>query len=784
LVFVNRILLLLAAASLSVQFVAAREPSVADQSAVINFANVARRSAEPAAKLGERPPRLRHRPLRRNEATSSPVVEAAVPAGEPVAVTATNPSPAATTNFLALLDDGTSIPPDTMGAVGPNHVVTMLNSQVRIHSRTGASLSTMSLNTFWSSLGNPDVFDPRITYDPFNNRWITSAVADSDLPSASILVGVSQNSDPTGNWFLYKVDVDSHDVDWADFDNLGFNRHWIVVSANLFPSQGQAFHGVALWVFNKADLYADGVGAFTKLISSNESAFAVVPATTHDNSLITMYLVEDWDGSLGQLRISTITGAIGSETLNIGTALASTTNLWAYIGARDNIAPHGIDLGDSRLLNVQYRNGSLWCAQGVFVPYPAAARGAAQWWQITPSGTVQQFGRVDDSSGARHFGYPTIAANASNDALIGYSRFSATQYASANYSYRFATDPPGTMRSDTLLKAGEGPYYSTDTDGLNRWGDFSSTVVDPLDDMSLWTIQEFAGIPAGDPTKNDSGRWGTWWARVDGEPPKLALLRPTDRMSYPSGAIVTLTAISLDERVTFTNIEFFADGVKIGEANAEPFTITWSDAGIGSHTLSAHGTSSNGSQFISSSVSIFVGDTTSPVGTWETKLSGAAKGLAYISFNDDSSISGYGIALGTFGLFSFAGDWALSSAHQLVGTINGDSFTGKAKAGVKLQVNAGPVKLKAIPAMPVPDITGTWMDVKTSEAFVFTPSSTLTNAFELTAGLAIVGARGAINLTTTNNVPRTLVGKVKLNTMTLKGTDEADNVVSIKAVRQ
>src|SRR5881409_819555 len=35
-------------------------------------------------------------------------------------------SPAVTSNFLGLGDDDTSIPPDTHGAVGPSHVMTML----------------------------------------------------------------------------------------------------------------------------------------------------------------------------------------------------------------------------------------------------------------------------------------------------------------------------------------------------------------------------------------------------------------------------------------------------------------------------------------------------------------------------------------------------------------------------------------------------------------------------------------------------------------------------------
>jgi hypothetical protein len=95
--------------------------------------------------------------------------------------------------------------------------------------------------------------------------------------------------------------------------------------------------------------------------------------------------------------------------------------------------------------------------------------------------------------------------NRENDALIGYSQFSAAQYASAGFSMRMGTDASGTLRAGTVLKAGEAPYFKDLGTGDNRWGDFSSTVVDPLDDLSLWTLQEYAA------TNNN---WGTWWGEV------------------------------------------------------------------------------------------------------------------------------------------------------------------------------------------------------------------------------------------------------------------------------
>ncbi|MBT5873252.1 MAG: T9SS type A sorting domain-containing protein, partial [Candidatus Latescibacteria bacterium] len=173
-----------------------------------------------------------------------------------------------------------------------------------------------------------------------------------------------------------------------------------------------------------------------------------------------------------------------------------------------------IQTNDSRVQNVVFRNGYLWSTQTVFIPTGSPTRSAVQWWQFDPFESPDefdtipytQFGRIDDPAGRRFFAFPSIAVNANDDALIGYTRFGDDQYASANYSFRFADDPPNTMQDDTVLKAGEATYYKTFGGPTNRWGDYSATVVDPANDTDFWTIQEYAAAPANS--------WGTWWGHI------------------------------------------------------------------------------------------------------------------------------------------------------------------------------------------------------------------------------------------------------------------------------
>jgi subtilisin-like proprotein convertase family protein len=486
-------------------------------SVVINFVELARRKSFQAIPLSE-PKAIREPgpgPLPRPASERGPQTitepEANRAATTPDAPQVASPAPAS--SFKALEDSGTSVPPDTHGAVGPYHLMVTHNTQLRIQSKTGGTLSTVTLNDFWAGLSITQAFDPRVLYDPYQKRWMITSSADPDSPTASLLIGVSQTSDPTGLWKLYKVDVDSHNALWADYPCLGFNKNWIVVTANMFTNAQNSFKHVNIYAFDKANLYAFGASANHTLFEDTTNGFSMSPAITYNNTLSTLYMVEDWDGS-SQLRISSITGTPSAPAYSTTHKFPTTSDIWGFgpFGGYDILpqlgSNYGIQPDDSRMQTVVYRSGSLWCAHTIFLTSETRARSAVQWWQLSPTGTIQQRGRIDDESGQIFYAYPSIAVNKNKDVLIGFSRFSSQQYASANYAFRASTDPLNTLRGDVVLKAGSAPYYKTLTGTRNRWGDYSSTVVDPVNDLDMWTIQEYAAPVSG------MSRWGTWWGRI------------------------------------------------------------------------------------------------------------------------------------------------------------------------------------------------------------------------------------------------------------------------------
>ena len=99
--------------------------------------------------------------------------------------------------------------------------------------------------------------------------------------------------------------------------------------------------------------------------------------------------------------------------------------------------------------------------------------------------------------------------NANLDMVAGFSGSSEVSYISAFHSWRLAN---GTSADrPNLIKIGEDYFEFT------RWGDYSSTTLDPLDSLAFWTVQEYS-LPVGLPPEAETSRWGTWIANLVASP--------------------------------------------------------------------------------------------------------------------------------------------------------------------------------------------------------------------------------------------------------------------------
>jgi len=432
-------------------------------------------------------------------------------------------------SFTAIIDNNTSIPPDTMGAIGPQHLMTMLNTQTRIQSRDGMSVSFMDTDTFWSPIAF-GVFDPRIFYDELAGRWVAAAVHNAFNPGSALLLAVSETSDPTGNWRFFRIDADATNVDWADFPDAGYNNKWIALTANMFSITSGQFSGAKMWVIEKSSVTSPFDPIVVHVfptgfdLAGGVTSFSLRPAHTHDAAEDALYIV-DLPGSSGGtpfIRVSRVLGVVSSPAWSALPNPAPFAGSGAYASpvlfnlgfpdAAQQGSPTGVDSGDSRMLDAEFRNGRLWATNAGGLPFGGASdRTASAWYEIDPTNVASPFVQGGLIAGAsnEHFFYPSIAVNRNDDVLIGFSHSSPSLFVEAGYAGRLKTDPLGTTRAPVVFQVGKDSYVKTFSGSRNRWGDYSQTSVDPKDDRTFWTIQEYAeaGAPSFD-------RWGTRWAQV------------------------------------------------------------------------------------------------------------------------------------------------------------------------------------------------------------------------------------------------------------------------------
>jgi hypothetical protein len=444
----------------------------------------------------------------------------APPPAVPLGPAAPLASPPPSVVLDGLADDGTAIPPDTMGVAGHSHLFNPLNTGILISDLAGGNaLPVVRLNDFWRGVMDPvEAFDPRAAYDSDNRRFIFACVADAERPTSSLLLGVTKGDDPTQNWTLTRVQVDPavQGNVWLDFPSLGFSADKITVQVNLYAIADNSFQGSSVYVWDKASLYTPPFSPAVHMFFLPDQGAVQAPAVTCDPQQTTQFLVSRWSSNSngsGSFAIYEVTGRVSDGSVQLTrTGFVVTPGTSWDAGVAGDFAPQAqtprlINAGDDRILGVVYRNGALWFCHTVFVPAGGPARTAAQWLQVaTNNWSIQQLGRVDDPAGGVFYAFPTLAVNAADDALIGLARFAAADFATAAYVFRASADAAGQMRPPVSYAPGQNTYFKTFGGKRNRWGDYSSTQVDPADDQGFWTIQEYASAQAD--------TWATKWARV------------------------------------------------------------------------------------------------------------------------------------------------------------------------------------------------------------------------------------------------------------------------------
>ena len=423
---------------------------------------------------------------------------------------AVNPS----TNFLAVQSNESGfVPPDSMGAVGPSQVLVFVNGRIKVFDKQGNPGGlNVSDAAFWAPVRNgSEPTDPEVEYDRLSQRWIVSGI-NLEGTNNRIMLAVSDGptitstSDFTYFFFNQAAPPPSASPRFADYPQMGVDANAIYIGVNEFAS---GFAGTTAYVIRKSSVLGAGpivVTAFRNLISGGQGPVSPQPATNMVPSVGSGYIVGPDATFFSRLDVRRISDPGGTPTISGNlTVSVPTTFAPTPFSVPAQGTTGGLDALDDRLFEAMIGrdpNGTdtLWTAHNILVnssgiSTAAGDRAGSRWYQLgdldsTPS--LVQSGTLFDpaASNPRQFWIPSIAMNGQGHASINASTAGVTHQAGVASSGRLFGDPLGTTEAFQITQS-PGGTYNLGSGTPRRWGDYSQTVVDPTDNQTFWTFQEY-----------------------------------------------------------------------------------------------------------------------------------------------------------------------------------------------------------------------------------------------------------------------------------------------------
>ncbi len=407
--------------------------------------------------------------------------------------------------------NGNFSPPDTVGAVGPNHYISMVNaSRFAIWDKQGNNLVPPTLlETLFTDGPSPcenGSGDPIVVYDTLADRWLMQEFVTG---SNNLCIYISQGPDPvTDGWFVYEFTAPS----FPDYPQYGVWPDAYYVSTFEFPSLG-------IYAFDRAAMLAGEPVAFQRL---------TVPALQGTSPRVTRILPADFDGQIpppGATPPNPFVRAVHSTmdatdpttrlelyefALDLDNPANSTFTLAQTLipqtyellpcspGVRDCIPQPGTGnlldaLFNRGLRQLHYRSFGDNTESMVINSVVDAGSGLAgvRWWELFRDNNTEGAGWTirQDSTYApddtfRFMG--SMAINGNGDIALAYSASSDTVFPAIRATARRADDPLNemTMEEVTLVE-GEGVFTAN-----QRWGDYTSLDVDPANESVFWHVNQ------------------------------------------------------------------------------------------------------------------------------------------------------------------------------------------------------------------------------------------------------------------------------------------------------
>jgi hypothetical protein len=399
-------------------------------------------------------------------------------------------------------------PPDTNGAVGLTQYVQIVNEGYQVFDKaTGASvLGPNSISSVWTGFGGVcqtnGSGDPVVLYDHLANRWLISQFAGTSVPTDEC-VAISQTSDATGAYYRYAFHLGTN---FFDYPHLSVWPDAYYMSMNVFNAAGTSYLGPQPFAFDRTKMLAGQPATFVSPVGPlGGTVDAFLPADLDGPTLPPAGAPNTFAGFPGQatnpnyttyhFHVDFATPANSTFTTFANppaagyTALCPTTR--ACVPQNGVTSTNYLDgIGDRLMFRLAYRN--FGDHEAVVGTYSVSSGGVAglRWFELrnVTSGpvTVYQESTYQPDTTWRWMG--SAAMDGQGNLALGFSASSSSIKPQLRYAGRLATDPINTLgQGEAHLFDGTGSQSGSG----NRWGDYSSLTIDPVDDTTFWFTSEY-----------------------------------------------------------------------------------------------------------------------------------------------------------------------------------------------------------------------------------------------------------------------------------------------------
>ena len=411
-----------------------------------------------------------------------------------------------------------AVPSDANLAVGPNHVLQMVNVVGRVSDKAGGAPSTFSLRTFFQVDAGADNTDPSVVYDAATNRWF-AIILQSSSTQSSLILAVSATGDPKGTFCRFRVGNTTSETFLQDFPQLGISDDKVILTYNAFSFVGSTFLGSGYYAVNKADLVGGGGGCPASVrrvrVGPDLTRFGLMPARSI-SSTSALYIATN-DGTVpggSRVLVIGVNGVPGVGSVSEDPFSVIVRTWLAPPDAEQPATSVSLNTNDESVITAVWQNGALWIGgnERCTPTGDAMARSCLRLVQIRTDARILQQDITLGSAG-QYFYYPALSPDGSGNLVVVFNSSSPTEFASVRATGRLVADPPNTLLPSIVLRAGGGAQTNT-----GRMGDFYGATMDPADPSKVWVTAEYIRT-AG------NADWGTTVAQLTfGPPPTLGIV--------------------------------------------------------------------------------------------------------------------------------------------------------------------------------------------------------------------------------------------------------------------